>query len=638
MKFSFLSLATSMVVASIAANVQAQIIISQVVDGNLTGGTPKVYELTNVGSSAVSLSNLQLQFGSNGGALSNGLTLTTVLSPLTQLTAGQTVTITPTGSDDEFLAITSFSPTGIGGTSVNGNDVVALVDTTGPTTLDVFGTIGDSANFYVDSSAVRNSNITTGSSTYNSADWTITGPILNTVAGHQAAIGTGASGNNRLGFHTAAAAGVPEADVFLGATPVADEATGVNLGSFTQGTGTQTITFTVTNSGSAALTTSGLSVTGTGFSAGADGLIASITASSSDTFTVSIDTTNSATLTGNISFANNDSDENPYNFGITATVALVPTNTPAFTAYTTSSTTVRATFTTAPLNGGETTPANYLLNSVAPTSVATVSSGVYDLTFATLTGDLTVDSLVFNNGVDVSANDAFFAGIVPLSTIRAAILADATPYEPVITAAGNTITVAGIVVENTLDVDEFRLQQGTSGLAFFDGANGATTDFPISIAVGDSVIFAGEIGYFNGLAQVVAPVYGNLVAASQPLPAYQTINTLTAVAADYEAAESTLVTYTNVTFVAGGQRDPGAAWATGSANVNINSFPLSLVRRDSDINVTGNVPTTTGSVSGVLVQFDGSVPRNESYQVVPTLGDADFNFSSNVNDWMFQSY
>ena len=77
-------------------------------------------------------------------------------------------------------------------------------------------------------------------------------------------------------------------------------------------------TFTVRNDGGSTLTTSGLTLP-TGFSL-AEGLSTSIAPGSSDTFTVQLDTTSTGTKSGQISFTNNDGNENPFNFSITGTV------------------------------------------------------------------------------------------------------------------------------------------------------------------------------------------------------------------------------------------------------------------------------------------------------------------------------
>ena len=78
------------------------------------------------------------------------------------------------------------------------------------------------------------------------------------------------------------------------------------------------------NTGTAALTTSGLTVPA-GFSIDpTDTLIASIAAGGQDTFKVRLNATTAGTFAGNISFANNDANENPYNFAIRG-VVKVPT-------------------------------------------------------------------------------------------------------------------------------------------------------------------------------------------------------------------------------------------------------------------------------------------------------------------------
>src|SRR4029077_13084858 len=91
-----------------------------------------------------------------------------------------------------------------------------------------------------------------------------------------------------------------------------------DFGSTTQGGSVIQHIFTVNNTGTSTLTTSGLTLP-TGFTL-VDGLLASIAPGGSDTFTVQLDTASTGTKSGQISFANNDSNENPFNFSITGTV------------------------------------------------------------------------------------------------------------------------------------------------------------------------------------------------------------------------------------------------------------------------------------------------------------------------------
>jgi hypothetical protein len=107
----------------------------------------------------------------------------------------------------------------------------------------------------------------------------------------------------------------PEVNVLDGATPIADGGGPVGFGSVTQGDPAPSKTFTVQNTGTAALNTSGLSVP-SGYTV-TEGLSATIGAGGSDTFTVALGTSTQGTFAGTISFANNDANENPYNWTVT---------------------------------------------------------------------------------------------------------------------------------------------------------------------------------------------------------------------------------------------------------------------------------------------------------------------------------
>jgi hypothetical protein len=105
-------------------------------------------------------------------------------------------------------------------------------------------------------------------------------------------------------------------------TPSADD--GTDFGAVLQGEAAVGRTFTVRNDGSAALTLEALTVPA-GFAV-TEGLSASLAAGEADTFTVELDTTTLGTYTGEISFATNDSDENPFHFAVTGivTAPVVP--------------------------------------------------------------------------------------------------------------------------------------------------------------------------------------------------------------------------------------------------------------------------------------------------------------------------
>lgn len=81
-------------------------------------------------------------------------------------------------------------------------------------------------------------------------------------------------------------------------------------------------TFTINNLGDAALTV-GTPTLPLGFSLGSFPSPI-VTAGSSTSFTVTLDALAAGTYSGEVSFVNNDGDENPFNFTITGNVAQVP--------------------------------------------------------------------------------------------------------------------------------------------------------------------------------------------------------------------------------------------------------------------------------------------------------------------------
>ena len=95
-----------------------------------------------------------------------------------------------------------------------------------------------------------------------------------------------------------------------------------DFGAASRGGATVSRIFTVRNDGTAALTLATVMVP-TGYTL-TDGLVVSLAAGASDTFTVRLDTTTVGTKSGEISFSTNDSDENPFNFRVTGAV-LPPT-------------------------------------------------------------------------------------------------------------------------------------------------------------------------------------------------------------------------------------------------------------------------------------------------------------------------
>ncbi len=106
------------------------------------------------------------------------------------------------------------------------------------------------------------------------------------------------------------------------ATPSATD--GTDFGSAAQGGTAISRTYTVRNDGTAALTLGAVTVPA-GFTL-TEGLSSSLAPGATDTFTVRLDTATAGTKAGDISFATNDSNENPFNFRITGVVTAAATN------------------------------------------------------------------------------------------------------------------------------------------------------------------------------------------------------------------------------------------------------------------------------------------------------------------------
>ncbi|MEG4456266.1 choice-of-anchor D domain-containing protein [Microcoleus sp. N9_A1] len=117
---------------------------------------------------------------------------------------------------------------------------------------------------------------------------------------------------------TVTATAAPEIQVLDGTTDIADgTASVIDFGSVIVGT-TLNKTFTVKNLGTAALNLSNLTLP-TGFSI-VGTLPATVAAGASANLQLQVDTAAAGNKTGTLQFVNNDSDENPFNFPIAATV------------------------------------------------------------------------------------------------------------------------------------------------------------------------------------------------------------------------------------------------------------------------------------------------------------------------------
>jgi hypothetical protein len=116
-----------------------------------------------------------------------------------------------------------------------------------------------------------------------------------------------------------AAPQLPEVTVTLNGNNVADgQASPVDFGTVFQGATGAALTFTVQNEGTGVLNLSDLAAPA-GYTI-VDGLVGSLGAGERDTFTVRLDSAALGSKGGTISFSNNDTDEDPFNFAVTGSV------------------------------------------------------------------------------------------------------------------------------------------------------------------------------------------------------------------------------------------------------------------------------------------------------------------------------
>lgn len=180
-------------------------------------------------------------------------------------------------------------------------------------------------------------------------------------------------------------------------------------------------------------------------------------------------------------------------------------------------------------------------------------------------------------------------------------------------AEGLGVTVTGIVT-NDDELGPIRyIQDATGGIPFYDPT---IADL---LNPGDEVTVTGEIGFFNGLKQVVSVVSHTINSTGNALPAAQVItpNQLS------EDTEAELVTINNVVFTDGG----GGAQFTGNTTFGFtaNGEAAVIYVRTGNPLVGFTIPETPINLTGIVSQFNGT------YQVLPrTEADFDGNFVDNI--------
>lgn len=194
-------LASASASLALLGSAQGALIISEIVDGNRiasdgsAGTSPDPFlafvELTNTGPATVDLTGFDIINFNNGASDANYSS-----TPLTgSLAVGGTFffayeSVPDVGETSAFERTYGFAPDQFAGSKfINGDDVILLLDTpygggnaavdTG-TIVDTYGVLGVDGSGevwdYLDTSASRNSGVTTGTSTFNPSEWTFNAP------------------------------------------------------------------------------------------------------------------------------------------------------------------------------------------------------------------------------------------------------------------------------------------------------------------------------------------------------------------------------------------------------------------------------------------------------------------------------
>jgi len=175
---------SSFALLAMAGTVQAELLITEIVDGPLAGGLPKLVEISNTGSTPIDLSLYSIGNFNNGGTTLGGgssAALTGMLAAGDSYVIGYENGAAPGVST--FFDVYGFDADFQLGAFINGDDAVVLFlgvgtgDGTDATTIDVYGVVGvngDGEDWdYTDSYAKRCGG--SASTTWNLADWFVKG-------------------------------------------------------------------------------------------------------------------------------------------------------------------------------------------------------------------------------------------------------------------------------------------------------------------------------------------------------------------------------------------------------------------------------------------------------------------------------
>jgi len=171
-------LLTILAVIVMASPAAAQLVLTGVIDGPLTGGVPKAVEVTVCGD-VEDLSIFGIGSANNGGG-TDGVEW---IFPAVAASAGDVLFVA--SEDAEFTNFFGFAPDFVVdnfAVSINGDDAVELFDVSGvdPVVIDVFGDIDVDGNGtpweYQDGWAKRNTQTGPDGDTFMLDSWSFSGP------------------------------------------------------------------------------------------------------------------------------------------------------------------------------------------------------------------------------------------------------------------------------------------------------------------------------------------------------------------------------------------------------------------------------------------------------------------------------
>ncbi len=296
--------------------------------------------------------------------------------------------------------------------------------------------------------------------------------------------------------YTVTISGTPEMDVKGNSVSIADgdstpsTTDHTDFGKTGLASGTVTHTFTIYNTGSGTLNLSGSPRVVVGGAHGGDFTVttqpsASVAASGSTTFDVQFNPSASGTRSATLSIANNDGDENPYNFSIQGTGNVVP------------SITGQGTLTTPEETALTLTLGDFTVSDSDNSYPAGFTLSVADGTNYSRSGNTITPALNFNGTltVPVTVND----GMDTSSSFNASVSVTALNDAPVITGQGTLTTPEETALTITL-----------SDLTVTDVDNTYPAGFSLSISDGSNYTRSGNTITpslnFNGTLTVPATV------------------------------------------------------------------------------------------------------------------------------------